>query len=182
MKLFFASDLHGSLPAAEKLIDAYEKSGASRLVLLGDLLYHGPRNPLPAGYDPPRVADRLNDLRNEILCVRGNCDSEVDQMMLRFPLLADYAMICIDDVCLMLTHGHHLDDAQMPLLRPTDVLIHGHTHIPRADHCGPNIVLNPGSVALPKNSFPASYMTYADSSFVIQTLDGGLLMQQSIRA
>ena len=106
MKLFIASDIHGSAYWCGKMLDRFASSGAERLLLLGDLLYHGPRNDLPKGYDPKEVTKMLNAIADKLICVRGNCDSEVDQMVLEFPIMADYAYICIGEQRIFATHGH----------------------------------------------------------------------------
>ncbi len=173
MKLMFASDIHGSALYCEKMLEAFHREGAERLCLLGDILYHGPRNDLPDGHDPKKVISLLNAEKSRILCVRGNCDTEVDQMVLEFPVLADYAVIFEGGRCFFLTHGHHYSPENLPPLNPGDVLINGHTHIFRAEltegiHC-----LNDGSVALPKMGNPRSYMTYENGVFTIKQLESG---------
>jgi putative phosphoesterase len=158
MKLFFASDIHGSEPATIELIKTYSASGANQLILLGDILNHGPRNPIPQGYNPPKVAELLNSLANQIIAVRGNCDSEVDQMLLNFPMMSDLAWILLEDGRrLILTHGHQYHAQQLPPVQPADVLIHGHTHIPVAEHIGQCHLFNPGSVTFPRDGFAPSY-------------------------
>lgn len=152
MKLMIASDLHGSAYYCRKLIDAYKESGAERLLLLGDILYHGPRNDLPKDYNPKEVVAMLNPLKNSILCIRGNCDSEVDQMVLDFPLAED-SFIVIDKLRIFATHGHHFNPQNLPPLSPGDILLNGHTHVPAIEPCGKNgefTYVNPGSTSLPK--------------------------------
>lgn len=173
MKLMFASDIHGSALYCEKMLEEFHREGAERLCLLGDILYHGPRNDLPDGHDPKKVIALLNAEKSRILCVRGNCDTEVDQMVLEFPVLADYAVIFEDGRCFFLTHGHHYNPENLPPLNPGDVLINGHTHIFGAElmegiHC-----LNDGSVSLPKMGNPRSYMTYENGVFTIKRLESG---------
>ncbi|MBR7184777.1 MAG: phosphodiesterase [Clostridia bacterium] len=164
MKLLIASDLHGDLAAAEAVFARYAAEGADRLLWLGDLLYHGPRNDLPADYAPKGVIALLNAHRQDLFCVRGNCEAEVDQMVLDFPVLADYALIPVGSRTVFATHGHHHNTATPPPLRDGDVLLHGHTHLYAAEHFdlpggGRALYLNPGSVALPKGGNPPSYMT-----------------------
>lgn len=150
MKLFFASDLHGCVPATEKALAEFEQSGAETLVLLGDVLYHGPRNPIPEGYEPAKVADLLNQYADKIVAVRGNCDSEVDQMLLSFPMMTDYAWVVLESgQRLFLTHGHIYNAQKRPALKQGDVIVHGHTHIPVAELDGEQYVFNPGSVTFP---------------------------------
>ena len=175
MKYLIASDIHGSALYCEKLLERYQAEQADRLLLLGDLLYHGPRNDLPEGYAPKTVISLLNACRSEILCVRGNCEAEVDQMVLEFPVLADYALLSLGNTLIFATHGHHWNAAQLPPLKPGDILLHGHTHIPACEPCGAAgeyMLLNPGSVALPKDGSPHSYMTLEGSLFTWKTLDG----------
>ncbi len=173
MKLLIASDIHGDVRAAEAVVNAYFEKGAQRLVLLGDLLYHGPRNDLPRDYAPKKVIELLNSVKEHLLCVRGNCDTEVDQMVLDFPVLADYALLETDGVRMFLTHGHKYDPQTPPPLRKGDVLLNGHTHVAAAAEFGDgNLYLNPGSVAIPKENTPKGYIVYDDRAFCFYTLEG----------
>ncbi|MBQ7384851.1 MAG: phosphodiesterase [Clostridia bacterium] len=175
MKILIASDIHGDFECASRLVEAYRASGAERLVLLGDILYHGPRNDLPTGYAPKRVIELLNPLKNEILCVRGNCDTEVDQMVLDFPILADYAWLSLDGLSVFATHGHKFDKSNPPPLKEGDILLCGHTHIPAAESFGNgNFYINPGSVSIPKNGSEKSYIIYENREFTFCTLDGAV--------
>ena len=151
MKLLIASDIHGSAYYCDKLLEAFEREKADRLVLLGDVLYHGPRNDLPREYAPKKVIEMLNGMKQKILCVRGNCDTEVDQMVLQFPVLADYAILPLGDRLVYLTHGHVYNSGKLPPLCPGDILLHGHTHIPACQESDSHIYLNPGSVSIPKD-------------------------------
>ena len=172
-KWMIASDLHGDYACAARLIEQYRASGAERLILLGDLLYHGPRNDLPAGYAPKKVIELLNSVRSELLCVRGNCDTEVDQMVLSFPILADYAYLSADGLTIFATHGHTWNTEKTPPLKQGDVLLHGHTHVPAAQAFGDgNWYLNPGSTSIPKEGSPKSYLIYEDRRFTWYDLDG----------
>lgn len=172
-KLLIASDIHGDAQTCAKLVEIYKASGAEKLVLLGDVLYHGPRNDLPAGYAPKKVIELLNPLKNEILCVRGNCDGEVDQMVLDFPILADYAYISVDGLHIFATHGHNFNTQKLPPLAKGDILLHGHTHVPVALEFGDeNVYINPGSLSIPKENSPKSYMIYENRSFSFIELDG----------
>ena len=174
-KLMIASDLHGDALCVEKLLNRYKESGAERLVLLGDLLYHGPRNDLPEGYAPKTVIDLLNGVKNELLCVRGNCDTEVDGMVLDFPIMADYAYISVDGLSFFATHGHKFNLDTLPPLKKGEILLHGHTHICAADHFGDeNIYVNPGSVSIPKNGTPKGYILYENRQLNFCTLDGSI--------
>lgn len=173
MKLMIASDLHGSAAYTRRLLELYRDTGCQRLVLLGDLLYHGPRNPLPEGYEPPAVAKLLNDMADELLCVRGNCDAEVDQMVLDFPILADYAVLPVGQRLVYATHGHVHNLKNLPPLAPGDILLHGHTHIPAWTEFGEeNLYLNPGSLSIPKDGSAHSYMTLEGETFCWKTLEG----------
>lgn len=171
MKLIIASDIHGSAPQTEKLLDLFQKSGAEKLVLLGDILYHGPRNDLPEGYNPKKVISLLNPLKDQVLSVRGNCEAEVDQMVLEFPVLADYALLVVDGLTMYLTHGHHYNAEHMLPMSKGDLMLHGHTHIPGIWHVGENTILNPGSISIPKGGFKPSYMLYEHRRFSIRTFD-----------
>ena len=173
MKYMFASDIHGSAHYCRKMLEAYRQSGAERLILLGDLLYHGPRNDLPQEYAPKQVIAMLNEYKNEIIAVRGNCEAEVDQMVLEFPILADYAVIPTANRLIYVTHGHHFNLKQLPPLQPGDILLHGHTHIPAWEPFGDgNLYLNPGSVSIPKAGSEHSYMILKTGEAVWKTLEG----------
>lgn len=171
MKLMFASDIHGSLPATERVLALFAESGAQWLVILGDLLNHGPRNALPDGYAPALVAERLNTQASRIIAVRGNCDSEVDQMLLTFPITAPWQQVLLDNSRLFLTHGHLYNAENLPPLAAGDVLISGHTHIPVAEKRGEIIHFNPGSVSIPKGGFTASYGMFEDGIFRVIALN-----------
>ena len=177
MNWLIASDIHGAAGACERLARRFEAHRADRLLLLGDILYHGPRNPLPADYDPPAVAAMLNPLAGRICCVRGNCDSEVDQMVLDFPILADYALLPHGDNLIFITHGHKFNTANIPPLSSGDILLHGHTHVPKCEKFGSYIYMNPGSVSIPKENSPNGYMTLEDGEFLWKDLDGKVYMQ-----
>ncbi len=172
MKWLIASDLHGSAETCERLLSAFVREGADRILFLGDILYHGPRNDLPCGYDPKRTIRLLNEKKNIFSCVRGNCDTEVDQMVLDFPILADYALIPLENRTLFATHGHHYNGSKLPPLLPGDVLLHGHTHIPLWDKQDGIFVLNPGSVTIPKGGSERGYMTFEESTFTWKNLEG----------
>lgn len=173
MKVLIASDLHGSAHYCRLLLDAFQREQAERLILLGDLLYHGPRNPLPKDYDTMAVTALLNSLADRLLCVRGNCDSEVDQMVLQFPMLADYAYLSVEGVDIFATHGHLHGPDNPPVLRRGEFLLCGHTHLPVRRNCGEFTYLNPGSLALPKEGTPHSYMTLENGEFIWYDLETG---------
>lgn len=175
MKLMFASDLHGSLYWAKALKAAWEREKPGKLILLGDLLYHGPRNDLPRDYDPKGVTALLSEMKEELLCVRGNCEAEVDQMVLPFPVMADYMVLWLGDRMAFVTHGHLYNEDRLPMLKRGDLLIHGHTHVPviRPHKEEGYVCLNPGSVSLPKEDTPHSYMVFEDGRFSIRSLEDG---------
>lgn len=172
MKWLIASDIHGSAYYCKQLLEAYRREKADRLLLLGDLLYHGPRNDLPRDYQPKQVLTMLNELQNDILCVRGNCDTEVDQMVLQFPILADYCLLCEDGCLIFATHGHHYNEKNLPPLHAGDILLHGHTHVPCCVERASYICMNPGSVSIPKGESCNSYMTLEDHIFLWKNLEG----------
>ena len=174
MKWMIASDIHGSAAYCEKLLAAFGREQADRLLLLGDLLYHGPRNDLPQGYAPKEVIAQLSGVKDKVFCVRGNCEAEVDQMVLPFPVLADYCLLEQKGRVIFATHGHHYNLENPPLLQPGDVLLHDHTHIPAKDNSLGFWYLNPGSVSIPKENSPHSYMTLEDGQFLWKDLDGAV--------
>ena len=158
MKLMIASDIHGSAYWCEKLIEAWKAEGMPRMLLLGDLLYHGPRNDLPDEYAPKKVISMLNGMKNELFCVRGNCEAEVDQMVLEFPVLADYCVLPMGEHMIYATHGHKHGKNNPPPLMEGDYLFCGHTHIPTVEDCGGYTYVNCGSVSIPKNGSAHSCM------------------------
>ena len=174
MKIMFASDIHGDFGRAKKVFDIYEHEGAQKLVLLGDLLYFGPRNALTDEYNPQAVIGLLNENREKLVCVRGNCDAEVDQMVLDFPIMAEYAYLCADGYQMILTHGHKINKENSGNMRRGEILIHGHTHVLCIEKFGEgNIYINPGSTTYPKQNNPPSYMVYEDGVFEIKHLETG---------
>lgn len=158
MRIVFISDIHGVPSTLEAALASAESLGYDKIVLLGDLLYHGPRNGVPNFYDPVAVAKRLNGLKDRIVAVRGNCDAEVDQMMVEFPIMSDYALLEADGVTFFLTHGHRWNERNLPPLGMGTVLAHGHTHILELKKlpCGMTI-FNPGSISLPKGGSARSF-------------------------
>lgn len=172
MKLMIASDIHGSAFYCEKMLEAFAREKAGRLLLLGDLLYHGPRNDLPRGYAPKEVIGLLNGQKASLLCVRGNCDTEVDQMVLEFPILAECCLAEHEGRALYAVHGHHVSPGNPPLL-PGDILLCGHTHIPAWESWGQGgLRLNPGSVSIPKEGSPHSYLVLEGGRAVWKNLEG----------
>ena len=180
MKYMIASDIHGSAFYCRKLLEAFEASGANRLVLLGDILYHGPRNDLPKEYAPKEVLAMLKGCKDRIYCVRGNCDTEVDQMVLEFPVMADYALLVIDGITIYATHGHVYHENHLPPMQKGDVLLHGHTHVLRADQCGDITILNPGSVSIPKEGNPPTYAILEDGVFRILDFEGRVIKEKNL--
>ena len=173
MKLLICSDIHGDFDAAVATFEAFKKEGCDRILMLGDILYHGPRNDLPAGYAPKKVIELLNANREVLMTVRGNCDTEVDQMVLQFPILADYAYISVDGLRIFATHGHNFNTSKLPPLAKGDILLHGHTHVPVVEEFGEgNYYINPGSLSIPKESSPKSYILYENGRFSFRTLEG----------
>lgn len=173
MKWMIASDLHGSATFCAQMLEAFDREGADRLLLLGDLLYHGPRNDLPEGYAPKTVIDLLNARKDVIFCVRGNCEAEVDQMVLSFPVLAESMLLCESGRMIVATHGHHADEIAAPLAQGS-VLLHGHTHVPRCETVHGILYLNPGSVSLPKENSKRGYMTLCDGLLQWKDLQGNV--------
>lgn len=177
MKIFFISDIHGSLFYLKKALNRFNEEGASYIVMLGDALYHGPRNPLPEEYKPQEVANLLNEYKNKIIAVRGNCDSEVDQMLIEYPMMADYSIILYKNKRIFLTHGHIYNESKLPNLSANDILVHGHTHLPVAKKHNEIYILNPGSISLPKENNPNSYAILQDDLFQIKDLEGTVIKE-----
>ena len=180
MKWFIASDIHGSAYFCEKLIERYKAEKADKILLLGDVLYHGPRNDLPREYNPKAVIEILNNLKTDILCVRGNCDSEVDQMVLGFPILADYCILTHENKIIYATHGHVFNKDNLPPLKKGDILLHGHTHIPVCEEYEEFTYINPGSVSIPKNDSHHGYMIFENGTFYWKDLDGNIVKEYKI--
>ena len=175
MKWMIASDIHGSEYYCSKLLEAYKAEGADRLLLLGDVLYHGPRNDLPKDYAPKSVIAMLNAMKDEILCVRGNCDTEVDQMVLEFPIMAEYVLLPVDEKLVFAVHGHNFNEKNLPSIKKGDVLLHGHTHVPACRKFEDHVYLNPGSVSIPKEGNPPTYAVLEDGVFSIKDFEGNIV-------
>lgn len=173
MKILIASDIHGSAYYCRKLIEVFKDEKADRILLLGDILYHGPRNDLPKEYAPKEVISVLNPLKDKIFCIRGNCDTEVDQMVLDFPILADYCIIPCNDKMIYATHGHKFNEMTPPPLANGDILLCGHTHIPKIQNYENFTYLNPGSVSIPKENSPHSYIVFERNAFCWKNLETG---------
>ena len=172
MKWMIASDIHGSAAWCREMLAAFDREGAERLLLLGDILYHGPRNALPEEYNPAEVARLLNERKDVILCVRGNCDADIDQMVLEFPILTQHAYIAEGSIRILATHGHVFNTDDLPPLRKGEILLHGHTHVPAWEDHGTFWYLNPGSVSIPKADSCRSYMTLENGVFEWKDLKG----------
>ena len=172
MKWMIASDIHGSAYYCSRLIEAYKTEQAERLLLLGDVLYHGPRNDLPRDYAPKKVIEMLNAMQDDIFAVRGNCESEVDQMVLQFPVLAEYALIPAGDSLIYAVHGHNYNEKNLPPLHKGDILLNGHTHVPKCVEHDDYVYMNPGSVSIPKEDSHHGYMIFEDNVFIWKDLDG----------
>lgn len=177
MRLLIASDIHGDAVCCRKMLEAFEREGAERLLILGDILYHGPRNDLPEGYAPKTVIEMLNNVADKLLCVRGNCDTEVDQMVLSFPVLSDTAFVYDGEtgLTLFMSHGHKYSPDSLPPISGDTVFLYGHTHL--LGKCERNgvICVNPGSVSLPKGGNMKSYAIYENRRIEIKNLDGETL-------
>ena len=173
MKWMIASDIHGSAKYCRLMLEAFEAHGPERLLLLGDLLYHGPRNDLPEAYAPKQVIEMLNGVAQRLLCVRGNCEAEVDQMVLRFPVMADYCALALDGHVLYATHGHVYGEQNPPPLAQGDVLLCGHTHVPAFRRHEHFVYINPGSVSIPKEQSPHSFALLEDGAVSFLDLNGG---------
>lgn len=172
MRWMIASDLHGSAYYCKKMMEAFERERADRLLFLGDILYHGPRNDLPRDYAPKEVIRMMNSLRDRVLAVQGNCEAEVDQMVLEFPILASYAVLDLGGNIIYATHGHVWNIDNQPPLREGDILLYGHTHVPLCEEKNGILCLNPGSLSLPKGGSPHSYMMLGDGQFTWKELEG----------
>ena len=176
MKIMIASDIHGSAFYCKKLLEAFKNEHAERLLLLGDILYHGPRNDLPEGYAPKEVISMLNGIKEYILCVRGNCDTEVDQMVLEFPVLSEQALLSIDKTEMLAVHGHK----PFPSVKGGTVILSGHTHIPKCEEKDGVLYMNPGSVSIPKENSHHGYMLFDCGIFIWKDFDGNTIDTYSI--
>lgn len=181
MKWMIASDIHGSAYYCEKLLARFQAEGADRLLLLGDLLYHGPRNELPRDYRPKAVIEMLNGMKEYITCVRGNCEAEVDQMVLSFPVMADYGVMMLGQKMLYFTHGHLFNEQNPPALKRGDLLLNGHFHVPACREHEGFVYMNPGSVSIPKEGSAHSYMTMEDGRFCWVDIEGNVYREYTLK-
>ena len=181
MNIMIASDIHGSAKYCGEMMEAFTREKPDKILLLGDLLYHGPRNNLPGDYDTKKTAAMLNSIKDKVLCVRGNCDSEVDQMMLDFPIMAEYCLLFVKGRVIFATHGHIFNTETPPALGEGDILLHGHTHIPAWETFGKgNVYVNPGSVSIPKKDSLHSYMMLNDDALLWKDLAGNVYHTMSL--
>ncbi|MDD6468083.1 MAG: phosphodiesterase [Erysipelotrichaceae bacterium] len=179
MNYFVISDIHGSSYYLKLALECYHANKYDGILLLGDVLYHGPRNPLPKEYDTTIVYTKLNELKEEIIAIRGNCDSEVDQMVLQYPMMETSKIIQLGNRTVLLTHGHVDSVIQRS---DSDCVLSGHTHIPTADYIDQCYYLNPGSISLPKGGYPPSYGILTDTSFqVISLLDQSVIKEIQLK-
>lgn len=167
MKVLIISDIHGSAKAAGRIEQLARD--VDLILCLGDILYHGPRNDLPEGYNPKEVIRIMNSLAEKVVAVRGNCEAEVDQMVLDFPVMGTTSTVFIDSKKFTLSHGHIYNESNLP--KGTDVFLYGHTHIPVAHHVDGTTVFNPGSTSIPKGGWKASYGLYQDGRLEVRSLD-----------
>lgn len=181
MKWFIASDLHGSAQYGKLVLDAYDREKADRLLLLGDILNPGPRNGIPEGYVPMALADMLNERKDDILAVRGNCDSEIDQMLLSFPMTADYTVISLDKRIIFATHGHIFHRDHLPPMHEGDILLHGHTHRSACEQAGQYFYCNPGSPTFPFDGH-RGYLTLDQDRISLKTLDGIIVREITLES
>lgn len=181
-KIYVASDIHGSYAYLKKFWQVVDlDSTDKKVVLLGDTYNHGPRNPFPEEYAPMKVESLLEERMGDFLLIKGNCDSEVDQMMLEYPMMSDYATLLADGHRFFLTHGHHWNPSQLPPLGAGDVLCYGHTHIPQAERITDGLTaFNPGSLSLPKGGYAASYGTYENNTLTVWELESGNIIFQTV--
>ena len=179
MKYFVASDIHGYPDVCQKVLEAYDRENCDRLVLLGDLLYFGPRNTLGPTYDPKGVIALLNARKNDLICVRGNCDSDVDQMVLDFPMMADYAVLSLGKKLVYCTHGHVYNPIKLPNLQEGDILLTGHTHVVACEELpGGILYLNPGSPTYPKQDTHRGYLILSEEGVVFKDLEGNIKLER----
>lgn len=180
MKLMIASDIHGSALYCAELLAAFQREGAEKLLLLGDLLYHGARNDLPAGYDTKKTTALLNAVKEHLLCVRGNCESEVDQMVLDFPVLGQYALLLWEGRTVFAVHGHDWGPDRLPPLAPGALLLSGHTHVPKFERRDGILLANPGSVSIPKEGSARGYLILEHDTLTWKSLSGAPLRRESL--
>ena len=178
MKILICSDIHGDADALSILLERFSEEKADKMLILGDILYHGPRNDLPGGYAPKKVISMLSEIKEKIISVRGNCDTEVDQMVLPFPILSDYSYVITDGLTILATHGHKYSPENSPPMAKGTVLLGGHTHVPVFSEIGDCFYVNPGSISLPKENNPKTYAVYENRKITIKCLDGKVFKEK----
>ena len=180
MKILICSDIHGDMDCLALLLERYKEEKAEKLVILGDILYHGPRNDIPAGYAPKKVIATLSEMKDEIIAVRGNCDTEVDQMVLPFPILSDYSYVLADGLTMLMTHGHKFSPENPPPMAKDTIMLGGHTHVTKIvaldNGC---YYVNPGSISIPKENNPKTYAVYENRRITVKTLDGEVFNEKA---
>ena len=178
MKLLIASDIHGDADCCQSMLNAFKRENAEKILILGDILYHGPRNDLPEGYAPKKVIEMLNAVSDKLICVRGNCESEVDQMVLDFPVMSTTSCVIDSDasVSIYMSHGHVYSPDSLPPIPAGSIFLSGHTHVLMAEKKGDILCVNPGSISLPKNGNPRSYAIYEKGAVTIKTLRGETIL------
>ncbi len=180
MKYIIASDIHGSYKYASVLYEKMQSEKADKLLILGDILYHGPRNDLPEGYAPKKVITLLNSIKNDIIAVRGNCEAEVDSMVLEFPCMSDYAVVMAETGrCMYLTHGHIYNPDNLPPLTDGSIFMYGHTHVKVLEKFNNIYIINPGSISIPKDG-TASFGVLENNRLYLKDLDGNVISELDI--
>ena len=181
MKMMIMSDIHGSVACIEKMWERFNEDKPDRIILLGDLLYHGPRNALPSEYDTEKAAKLLNQHSDIITSVRGNCDSEVDQMLLDFIIESPHMILSDSGLNIFITHGHFYNTMNLPPMSNIDILMHGHTHIPAFEKIADNkYYINPGSISIPKGNSENSYILYENKKFTWKTIYGEIYKEETV--
>lgn len=178
---FVLSDIHGSITYLDKALAKFEVSKCEKIILCGDVLYHGPRNPLIDRYDPKDCVDLLNKYKDKIQSCRGNCDSEVDQMVLQFPIMSDNLLLPLGEKKVLVSHGHLYETHRLPFIGDGDIYLSGHTHIPRADVEYGIYCLNPGSITFPKGGSTNSYGILTESKFTVYDLEDNILLERTLK-
>lgn len=180
MKYMIISDIHGSETYLQNTLHLFEEKHYDALILLGDILYHGPRNPLPKGHNPAGVVALLNHYASKIIACRGNCDAEVDQMLLHFPCLSDYTLVVDEGIRIFATHGHIYSPENLPPFDGKNIFLYGHTHLWELKKQDDTLICNPGSISLPKENRPHTYAVYENATLSIYTLDQELLASYTL--
>jgi putative phosphoesterase len=180
MKLLILSDIHGSFKALEKTLEAYGKENCSMIVLLGDVLFHEPQNSISRSPEIKKTIELLNSVSDKILAVRGNCDREVDQTVLHFPIMNEYRILFDGNRQLFLTHGHLFNKYNMPSLNKGDIFACGHSHVAQIIERQGIIHFNPGSISMPRENTLSSYGLYDGENLLVKSLDGDLQISHQL--